>query len=684
MPVWLLLRSHAKGRAFTWMCALSAWLGQILVCHVSIAHAQRAPDPSNELQLIESTERSEDPLGIDESTGKELDRAAARLPKPKPNVILPSASQGAALSAIPGVRERAHDVQVRLAHGLAFVKVRLSFTSTAKHAAEIGYRLALPKTAVVTRVQVCALGTCSDALLTPHGERARPIATSPSATSAARTENGQGSGPAISAEPIDDARGRALSLRIAPILPAATLEAQLEYVAEAGWLDGRARFRVEARGYDPNLAATDVHVEAAQLRAITPSAQLSADPWTAIDLSASLPSSTPSVRASQSAQCGSQTCSRTFEASARADPVVRATWLLIDASPSMEGPARGRLSLALAALLGVLPEATDVRALAFAARAVELGRFRAGAAPLTQLSDATMLDLDAATEPKAALALLHAEIARERPRIVVLSDGLFNATKEQRDALDEARRLGAETFLVALGDTAPRLAGSFSHTLHVAELAEAAGHGDQLEPLEDALRIVTERTLSNGLKAGEQRVREQRPRQTYPLHAGHWLPLWLARDRPAPVWQSAASGATVPFIAAVPYRAQAVPEAPSDTGLPKESVLSMLRTQLVPQARACLRSDRKGRANYAVGLAFRAIFAQREVYEAQVDGTIPRPLRSCLEAILPKLRVPAFSGRIRIRYPIYTEREAEAPVIELEPDLSQQLERAFSERPRLP
>jgi hypothetical protein len=115
----------------------------------------------------------------------------------------------------------------------------------------------------------------------------------------------------------------------------------------------------------------------------------------------------------------------------------------------------------------------------------------------------------------------------------------------------------------------------------------------------------------------------------------------------------------------------------ADTGMPKESVLSMLRSQLVPRARACLRTDRRGRADYAVALTFHALFAQREVFESRVEGNVPAALRGCLDALLPGLTVPAFSGRIRVRYPIHTEREALPPVIELEPEVAEQLERTF-------
>ncbi|MDB4972355.1 MAG: hypothetical protein JWN48_696 [Myxococcaceae bacterium] len=640
------------------------------------ALGQHAPDPGHELQLIESTERDEDPLGIDDSTGKELDRAAARLPKPKPVVFLPTPGQGAALSAIAGLRESAHDVNIELAQGLAFVKVRFTLSSSVKHAAEVAYRLPLPASGVVTRVRTCAGPTCSDALPVVPGPE-------PSRAAEARDSARARSFTAIDAELIEDARGRALGLRIAPIAPGASVTAEVEYVAEAPCRGGRARFRLEPRGYDPNLAATHLRAEATRGWELSPAAELSVDPWTPIELSASLPAGARPVRVSTSAPCGPGRCRRDYEATARAPAPLRTTWLFIDASPSMEGPARSRLSVALAALLSVLPESSALSAWAFGARASELGRFQAGAAPLLQLADATLLDLDAASMPSAAFALVHKEIPRVKPRIVVLSDGLFDTSQREREALAQASRLGAETWLVALGDVEPRLTELFQHTLQLGPIAEAASHGGDLSALEDALAAISEKTLANGQRAGEQRVREQRPRAGWPLAAGSpWLSFWLQRDRPLSFHSEARGDSS--FIAALPYETVQRPAPAVDTGLPKESVLSMLRTQLVPAARACLRSDRKGRANYAVGLAFHASFGQREVYDAEVVGAITRELRGCLEAIMPKLRVPAFSGRIRIRYPIHTEREEEPPVIELEPEVSRQLERAFSGARALP
>jgi hypothetical protein len=61
----------------------------------------------------------------------------------------------------------------------------------------------------------------------------------------------------------------------------------------------------------------------------------------------------------------------------------------------------------------------------------------------------------------------------------------------------------------------------------------------------------------------------------------------------------------------------------------------------------------------------------------RIEGRIPEVLRGCLADVVGRLRIPAFSGRIRVRYPIHTEREPEPPVIELEGEALEQVERVI-------
>ncbi len=118
--------------------------------------------------------------------------------------------------------------------------------------------------------------------------------------------------------------------------------------------------------------------------------------------------------------------------------------------------------------------------------------------------------------------------------------------------------------------------------------------------------------------------------------------------------------------------------------MPSRSVLSILRTRLVPAARRCLRADRRGRANYSVQATYELLLADREVASSRVTGEIPDALRSCLEDTVHELEVPRFDGRVRVRYPIYTEVASPPPVIELVPDVAGTIDAVVGDEPRRP
>jgi len=69
-------------------------------------------------------------------------------------------------------------------------------------------------------------------------------------------------------------------------------------------------------------------------------------------------------------------------------------------------------------------------------------------------------------------------------------------------------------------------------------------------------------------------------------------------------------------------------------------------------------------------------------HEARVEGELTPALRECLDGCLGALQIPAFSGRFRVRYPVFTERATQPPTIELTPDVTRHLDRLFEhERP---
>lgn len=627
-----------------------------LGCALLSAPAQsqtRAPDVTRELLLLESTER--DPLGLDQSTGKELDEAARQLEAARKRAAVaspPEAERGRVLSAIPGVAEVACTQQIVLSQGLSFVTSTLRFESRSSQRAELAYRLPLPKEAAVSKVSVCKRAVCVQA-----------------GVGGPRTLR-EGDGPQVMAERIEDLAGSALALRAASVERGAPLELKVEYVALAEIRGGVARFRLPARGYDARIVDATLSVSAtAGLVVKAPEGPVQLEPSRALEVQAALNPAKPRLSHSARARCGGAACSRSFEAGATSTPITRDTWLLLDASPSMEGNARNRADLLLSALLATMPPEAPLRAYAFASRARELGRYTAQAAPLKPLSDALSSELGGASRPATALQLVRADVARARPLVLLVSDAKLDAAALRE--LQDYREKGAELWLLNVGDQPARAPG-FDGVLDVARLAAGAFSSASSEQLEEVLRAPFSPRMSSTLRHGEQQVHEQARPRFVPATRDTWLSFWLSRGTPV---SFASDTRALSFIAAPPFVSAARPEPALDTGMPKESVLSMLRSQLVPQARACLRANRKGRANYAVQVTFRALFADREAYDVRVEGKIEEALRSCLLEVVGKLRVPSFSGRIRVRYPIHTEREEELPVVELEPEASEQLER---------
>jgi hypothetical protein len=636
------------------------------------AGGKMSPPADDALPLPDAGERSLDPIGLDDSTGRELDRAAARLDQARRRaqqvVNTQTAVHGEVLTSIDAVSELSHRVQVTLSQGLSFVELSLVFASRSATPAQLAYRLPLPADAAVYALKACRLPPVKAGAGKVSVGPARCVDAVPEAEgSAAKAANGSGDGPTVSAHTIRDARGQALALRAEAIDKTSLLAVHIAYVASAPLHGGVVRFRLPARGYDPRIAASEITLQAQGFEQLTPAAPVTLDAHLPLDVRAELSKKPAPKPVATTTQCGAKPCTRQYQAAPAAALIARPTWLLLDTSPSMQGPARNAADLTLAGLLTLLPEETKLRVFAFAAREQELGRFTPDAAPLKRLSDALMTDLGASTQPARVLETHKTELFSERPRVLLLSDGKLD--RSTLTALSKFGQHGVELWLVALGPVSADVSAHFSGVVEA-----AAVDGDALD---ERLRAALGPQVRTGPTAGEERVRESAPKKSYaPRAAEGWLSYWFARRDP-PAF-STHSSALPGFIVAPAYESAPPKAAQAETGMPKESVLSMLRTQLVPEARACLRSDRKGRADYAVSLTFYALFAEREAYDVRVEGRIPEVLRACLGDVIGRLRIPAFSGRIRVRYPIHTERELESPVIELEGEALEQVNRVIS------
>ncbi|MEO0326182.1 MAG: hypothetical protein AAF447_24750, partial [Myxococcota bacterium] len=192
---------------------------------------------------------------------------------------------GAVLTAIPGVRETSHVVDVALRRdGLAVVEMELRFASTSRYAAELRYRLPVPPGAAPLSLAVCAGddGPCREAApgdgAAYHAAVvARPRDGAPAPVAMLRPEPG------------------AFVLRAAPLLPRGALRLRLRYVMATTQHGGVVRVALPPRPSDLRVVPAIVRLRAEGL--LAPALQgapaavpVEVDPWRAIEGAAVVPS----------------------------------------------------------------------------------------------------------------------------------------------------------------------------------------------------------------------------------------------------------------------------------------------------------------------------------------------------------------------------------------------------------
>lgn len=165
--------------------------------------------------------------------------------------------------------------------------------------------------------------------------------------------------------------------------------------------------------------------------------------------------------------------------------------LLIDASPSTEGPARGRIAPAIAALLSNAPSGSTVRAIAFAARAEAMlsAQQSVESAPIVPLAQAPLLPLGASTRIETAWAIARGWLreplsAQARRRVLVLvGDGGLSRGRDAENAFAQMQRARVPFNVINVADrsAAPSLvslaAATHGIVVHAGAEAELAVRG---------------------------------------------------------------------------------------------------------------------------------------------------------------------------------------------------------------
>jgi len=655
--------------------------------------------------------------------------------------------EGEALTAPSGVREAAHEVDVTLDDGLAVATHTLRFTSTARTPAELRYRLAVPVGAWLGGLEVCDASGCRVGDV--RGDAGG--AAYDDAVRARRAENARGPLAVAHAQLAHDARGDAIVVRAAPVHAGEELTLRVRWVAQAAIHRGIARIVLPARGQDPRAAAARVTVHAPRMLAATADGlttdetPVTVEPWFTTELAATMPSGAPLTATAWRTRCGAQSCARVRVAAGTRAGTPMEIVLLIDASPSTLGPARGRLEPAIAALLGSAPPGSRVRAVAFGGRAemVFAESVETASAPLVPLAQAAQTELGSATRIETAWQIVEPWLSANGralpPLIVLIGDGGLSEGADTERALTEivASRvpfsvidIGERAPVVRLRETALRSGGVVVHApprdAEAAKLEERIAEvfapivahdvvihdGPRVVHL-GALRAGEERSWTHADASGAVRVSAARVTATArnaaePLAAA--LALGLAADdaphalaavalpvglrgvrgsAPAvclpygpATHPSGVSSDLAPVALAEPRSCRTAaneaearepgelrdvrPSNPLDgRGVPAETLLAMLRTRVVPAARACFRADRAGRADYSVRAGIAFTLADREILSTDITGELAPALRSCLLDAVERLEVPRFEGTVVVRYPVYTEAAPPAPTIEL-------------------
>ena len=364
--------------------------------------------------------------------------------------------EGPVLTAIPGVREVDHEVTATLRDGLVHVATEMRFINRARHVAELRYRLAVPAGARPGSLEVCL------------GDRCREGAPGTSDAYDASVQTRGAAGPAT-VVPVAEvavessAGGTVLVIRAAPLVPRLTTTVRVSYVAETATHGGITHVRIPARGRDARAAPARLRLKTDELLAPAVDGRPAfgdgeplheVESWEAVTLSGTHRSGGTEVEL-QRFECGDQGCARLHALAGSQSPRRERVVLLLDASPSMLGPARGRMGVALAALLTAMDPRTQVRALAFAGVAQPLldDWTAPDEVPLATLARASSLQLGSATRFEAAWRPL---TPRRGDHLIIVGDGGLTASPAGARAAEAAREAGVRVSVLDLAERTPR------------------------------------------------------------------------------------------------------------------------------------------------------------------------------------------------------------------------------------
>jgi hypothetical protein len=481
----------------------------------------------------------DDPLGLepsDEDLGKSLLRDIDENAKKKAKAgdahlfgPLPPpyrAKKGKVVTAVAAVREREHKTAIDIAHGLAKIAVTMRFVSISDKPAEVRYRLAIPSESGLESLKVCNTNGCRTGVIDRPSELSlyddAVLARGPKPTL-----------PIAHAAFRKDSRGSAIVVRAAPILKGSDLTVNLNYVSPIRQHNGIARLQLPARGMDPRAAPTAFEFSDSLRDNLVSNTPLKSDAWIPTEIVARTSFAAKRQIEAWRFSCNKKLCGRARVAAATEPLQPVDLTLFIDASPSMVGPARGRVATAVSVLLANAPPGTRARALVFAARSKPIVKkfVDVNEIPLASIANAIVeSELGSATRFENAWETAKAwtkrrRSGRNRSVVVIVGDGGLTTGRSYAKPFSEAKRAGVEVSVLNLADrdAVPELQKGVESTggmvVNAAAESERASRGYGTAALEDRIAALFARTA-------EKRIRLRIGRKTFdlgPLRSGEEL-----------------------------------------------------------------------------------------------------------------------------------------------------------------
>ncbi len=601
---------------------------------------------------------------------------------------LPPVRRGPVVEALPGLRVSRQELLLEFPEGpegFADAEVRLLFVSRAAHPGDVRFRLPLPPGSHPYSLELCQEEQCrsgdhQDLRGLPEGAEGLPEGS----------EEQQPRGALYLDEDL-------ALLEAGPVTPGEPLELRFRVLVPTRTRGGVERLLWPAMEADDRTVPWEVRLTARAHFDVSLQGrpQLEGELWPGQTLEVQgIPRSPRAGLWLSRLPCDEGQCT---VLRASGGPIVqrpRRLLVLIDASPSTHGPTQGRQAQALTALLQHAPPGSSLRAFAFATES----RPVIGAAQVVEdvavasLLEARQWDLGSTTRLDHALEASAPERGED---IVILGDGELSSTPGLTAALTRLRQRRIPVHVLNLGD-GPTASSLQQATARSGGVLQHQGLMRGSAPMAQLVAPIFANTtlsmLSITTSDGQRQVRvrggeELRLERSGPLSIQGERPSSPPREllgklrqsllfRGASIAVAGNPGTDVVRLDALEPRTE--PAQAEATSFPEESVLQMLRRQLVPAARRCLRADRRGRLDYAISARFALELRNQEVHSHRVEGQLPEPLRECLFEAVGALDIPRFSGTIRVHYPIHTDRHAPRPSVELAGDVARGIDAELS------